>query len=192
MKIALTVGSLLLCLGSIIAQNEEDVLRYSQLNFGGSARYNSTAGAFGALGADLSVLSVNPAGMARFKNSEFSITPLLNVQKTSTLFNGTGISASSEKATLGNLGIVGVSKASEDSPYKWRSIQFGVAYNKLADFKGLHKVSGTSTNSLSYVFAAQANAAAQNNGVSPEQLLTNFLLALVWRIGLFLLAQTTL
>ena len=44
----------------IQAQNEVDALRYSQMVFSGTARYNSLSGAFGALGGDLSVTSVNP------------------------------------------------------------------------------------------------------------------------------------
>ncbi len=34
------------------AQSDEDALRYSQLTFGGTARYVGLGGAFGALGAD--------------------------------------------------------------------------------------------------------------------------------------------
>ena len=52
---------------SMKAQNEEDALRYSNVFFGGTARYMGVGGAFGALGADISVLNINPAGMARFK-----------------------------------------------------------------------------------------------------------------------------
>jgi len=40
---------------SLLGQNEEDALRYSYLQFGGTARYIGVGGAFGALGADLSV-----------------------------------------------------------------------------------------------------------------------------------------
>lgn len=155
---------LLLFSFSIWSQNEEDALRYSSINFGGSARYNSLAGAFGALGADLSVLSVNPAGMARFKNSEFSFTPQLYTQKTNTSFMGTNTLDSKEKFTFGNIGIVGVSKASEKSPNLWKSIQFGFAYNKLADFSERYSIKGVSDTSLSYVFAKNGN------GIAPDQI----------------------
>ena len=60
--------SFLIITSVCFAQNEEDALRYSNLHFGGTARYIGVSGAFGALGADISVLSVNPAGMARYKN----------------------------------------------------------------------------------------------------------------------------
>ena len=58
------------------AQNEEDALRYSQLfDAGLTARSLSMGGAFGALGADMSEMSINPAGIAVYRRSVFSITP---------------------------------------------------------------------------------------------------------------------
>jgi len=51
------------------AQNINDVLRYSQENLQGTARFQGMGGAFGALGGDLSALNVNPAGSAVFNNS---------------------------------------------------------------------------------------------------------------------------
>ena len=59
----------------LFAQNEVDALRYSENFNGGTARYMSMGGAFGALGGDLSVLSTNPAGIAVFRTSKFSFTP---------------------------------------------------------------------------------------------------------------------
>ena len=105
-------------------QTEEDALRYSFLDFGGTARYNSVAGAFGALGADLSVLSVNPAGMARFKSSEWSITPQIGLQNSTTQFTGNDATNGHESFVIGNLGVVGVIKAAQESPTLWKSIQF--------------------------------------------------------------------
>ncbi|MCK4360276.1 MAG: hypothetical protein KAV70_00910, partial [Bacteroidales bacterium] len=46
-----------------LSQNSVDALRYSKITFGGTARYMGMCGAFGALGADFSVLSTNPAGI---------------------------------------------------------------------------------------------------------------------------------
>ena len=72
----------------IMGQNEEDVYRYSQLQFGGSARSQGVAGAFGAVGADFSVLSTNPAGMGRYRESDFSFTPTINFSSNQTDFKG--------------------------------------------------------------------------------------------------------
>ena len=54
--------SLLLVISLIFvanAQNEVDALRYSQILPSGTARYTAMGGAFGALGADLSVMASN-------------------------------------------------------------------------------------------------------------------------------------
>ena len=134
-------------------QTEEDALRYSLTEFGGTARYNSVCGAFGALGADLTVLSTNPAGMARFKNSEFTITGGLVLAGAKSTFNGTASTDGKENFNLGNIGVVGVSKATEDTPTPWRSVQFGFAYNRLANFNNRFNVNGEHNNSLSYELA---------------------------------------
>ena len=52
----------LMVAGATLAQNETDVLRYSQLTFGGTARSSAMAGSMGSLGADFSTLSMNPPG----------------------------------------------------------------------------------------------------------------------------------
>ena len=64
--IALTTGAW--------AQNEQDALRFSQTYIGGSARTLSMGGAFGALGGDFGALSINPAGIALYRQGEFSFT----------------------------------------------------------------------------------------------------------------------
>ena len=59
---------------TIYAQNEIDALRYSQSMFGSTARSFSMGGAFGALGADYSSMSSNPAGLGVYRRSEFSFS----------------------------------------------------------------------------------------------------------------------
>ncbi|MBL0343571.1 MAG: hypothetical protein IPP71_23575 [Bacteroidetes bacterium] len=66
MMMKLLKGMLIACLFcpyQLKAQNEIDALRYSQSMFGSTARSLSMGGAFGALGADFSTLSTNPAGI---------------------------------------------------------------------------------------------------------------------------------
>ena len=73
----------------VIAQNVDDALRYSQIFYGGTARFMSMGGAFTALGGDISSLSQNPAGLGVFRSSELTITPQLFHIKTNAGFNGT-------------------------------------------------------------------------------------------------------
>lgn len=76
---------------NIHAQTISDALRYSNLEVGGTARTVGVGGGIGALGADYSVLSTNPAGIAAFRTNEFVITPgVYNSKVTSLLERGTG------------------------------------------------------------------------------------------------------
>ena len=72
------IASLILALtaaGIVSAQTDLDALRYSQSSLAGTARYISMGGAFGALGADMSSISTNPAGLGIYRRSEFSFSP---------------------------------------------------------------------------------------------------------------------
>jgi long-subunit fatty acid transport protein len=138
---------------TFFGQNEEDVYRYSQMHYGGTARYHGVGGAFGAVGADFSVLSTNPAGMGRYRESDFSFTPTLNFSDNYTVFNGNDSWDKKENFNINNLGIVAVSKAHPESPSLWRAVQFGFGYNKLANFHNRYKIAGVSNNSFSQVLA---------------------------------------
>ncbi|HBE41481.1 MAG TPA: hypothetical protein DDW27_09805 [Bacteroidales bacterium] len=72
----------------VFSQNFDDALRYSQLFYGGTARFMSMGGAFTALGGDISALNQNPAGLGLFRSSEISVTPQLFHIKTTSDFNG--------------------------------------------------------------------------------------------------------
>ena len=52
---------------TINAQYVSDGLRYSSGETQGTARFKAMGGAFGALGGDISAISINPAGAAIFK-----------------------------------------------------------------------------------------------------------------------------
>jgi hypothetical protein len=138
---------------SALGQNEEDVYRYSQLHYGGTARYHGVGGAFGAVGADFSVLSTNPAGMGRYRESDLSFTPTLNFSDNYTAFNGNDTRATKSNFNVNNMGIVGISKAHPESPSLWRAVQFGFGYNKLANFHNRYKIEGINSHSFSQVLA---------------------------------------
>lgn len=56
------------------SQEVSDAVRYAQDNLTGTARFRAMGGAFGAVGGDLSALTVNPAGSAIFTNNQVGIT----------------------------------------------------------------------------------------------------------------------
>jgi hypothetical protein len=87
-KISLIIFAVLSVFTSVLAQNVDDALRYSQVFYGGTARFMSMGGAFTALGGDMSSLSQNPAGLGVYRSSEITITPQLFRINTLAGFNG--------------------------------------------------------------------------------------------------------
>ncbi|MGY8940814.1 MAG: OmpP1/FadL family transporter [Flavobacteriales bacterium] len=67
---------------TFLGQNEEDIFRYSYLEALGSARSMGMGGAFGALGADLSCTTGNPAGLGFYRRGDLGITTGFASQKT--------------------------------------------------------------------------------------------------------------
>ena len=58
-------------------------LSQTQFNFG-TARAMAMAGAFTSLGADLSSMSINPAGLGMYRHSDISITPMMSFARSKT------------------------------------------------------------------------------------------------------------
>jgi long-subunit fatty acid transport protein len=123
------VFALLLCgLPLIInAQDAFDVLQLSQTELRGTSRFQSMAGAFGALGGDLSVLTQNPAGIGVYRNSDLGITLSLDFNSTKA-----GVNTNNEtKFNVNNIGYVGAIRLdSEAVP----NLNFGFTYNRLQSF----------------------------------------------------------
>jgi long-subunit fatty acid transport protein len=133
---------LLACFSNSQAQNikPEDMLRFSQTYPWGTARDMGMGGAFGALGADMSSLSLNPAGVGVYRSSEFTFTPSLNynnsISRLPAYASLTNIAYKNDdfstKFNIGNIGYVYTYNTNKDEG--WVSVSFGVAYNKLNDF----------------------------------------------------------
>jgi len=158
----LLTGFFFLICSQLTAQNEEDALRYSNTDIQGTARYASMGGAFGALGADISVLSVNPAGMGRYKNNILTGTLNVGTGTTSSILNGTENTSFYSKNALNNIGIIGVIKTSTGNPSPWRKVQLGFAYNRLAAFNDDYTIKGDNDASFSYVLADRGYGIAAN------------------------------
>ncbi|MFY7848947.1 MAG: hypothetical protein ACOVSS_07790 [Bacteroidia bacterium] len=68
----LASGCTLGAMGAVHAQNESDAIRYSSGYWYGTARSMGVGGAVSTLGADASAITLNPAGLAQYRSSEFS------------------------------------------------------------------------------------------------------------------------
>lgn len=145
------------------AQTFADALRYSQFDFGGSARFQGTGGAMTALGADFTSMSTNPAGLAVFRKSELMITPWVVSTKTSSMLQGSGnenLDSDLINFRLGNAGLVIASNPGG----KWTTVNFGIGLNRTADYQQDFFFNGRSGGSIINRFVALAN------GFQPDQL----------------------
>lgn len=145
MVLACAVGS---------AQTANDVLLFSLEDQLGSARFQGMSGAFGALGGDMSALSINPASSAVFNNSIFSITSTYNEKENATSYGGGFRNMDEDRVELNQLGGVFVYKNTSDS--EWKKISFAVNYDMVQQFNNEIAVSGNSSEGIDNYFLAFA------------------------------------
>lgn len=144
MKKKIFLAALPLILGMHLqsfSQNEIDALRYSQITYGGTARSMAMSGAFGALGGDFSTLSMNPAGIAIFRKSEFTFTPSFYSQKSTSQYKGNSLTDYKHNFNFTNTGIV-LAYYEPETKNTWKGIMFGFGYNRLANFHNRLSMSG--------------------------------------------------
>lgn len=130
------------------SQNEIDALRYSYLNYNGTARYAGLGGAMGALGADMSAISMNPAGMGRYSRSDFSFTGDLTFTQSKGIYDGNTLNANKANFNVSNVGAVFVKPISFEKATLWKYIQFGITSNRTNDFHSKTRIEGKNNKSL--------------------------------------------
>ncbi|MEN8929339.1 MAG: outer membrane protein transport protein [Flavobacteriales bacterium] len=161
------------------AQNETDALRYSYLNYNGTARFAGLGGAMGALGADMSAISLNPAGMARYSRNDFSFTGNLTNTNASGFYDGNTVDANRTNFNISNIGAVFVRPLGLESPSLWKSIQFGVTSNRVNDFQSETRIEGGNDKSMLSSYTNYLN----DNGI-PLNSVSDFYEGLAFDAGL--------
>lgn len=158
------IGLSLLCLFSCYitashAQTDVDALRYSMPSVQGTARNIALGNTMGTIGADISAVSTNPAGLAKFSSAEFTLSPAVSINKSSSLFLGNTSSYNKTKFQLTNLGVVIAGKSTGTSETKkWNGIRFGFALTRTANFNSKYYFSGYNTkNSLLNAYYEKLN-----------------------------------
>ncbi len=114
---------------SAMAQIASDAILFNRNDYEGTARLQAMGGAFGALGADLSSQSINPAGLASYRATESAFT--FGVNPTTTKTDNYGFKHEDTKVS-GSLDQMGVS-------YAWGSENalshaFSINYTRMADY----------------------------------------------------------
>jgi len=151
------------------AQYVDNALLFSQQNYGSTARSKAMGNAFGALGGDFGSLSINPAGIAIYQRGEVSTTmSLLNKNETEATYQGNMNKENNNNFNFKNFGYVSAIPGAANSS-GLVSINFGIGYNRLANF---NQNSYVSTENSSYsrmdAFAQQTSGINYNNLVSSD------------------------
>ncbi len=108
------------------AQLAWDGLLFSQSYYGGSARFTAMGGAFTALGGDFSSVSINPAGIGVFRNSEIMITPAVTYNVSDASYLGEHTKDAYTTFGLDNIGLVFNLFDNDDNV----RLNLGLGYNK--------------------------------------------------------------
>ncbi len=132
-------------------QTDIDALRYSRLQVIGSGRTMAVGGAFGAIGGDFTVLSSNPAGIATYRHSEISLTPAIVFNQTLSDFEGLESNRVETYTNLSNIGIV-FGHANKQRDSKWKTKNFALGTNRLANYYQKFRFEGLSQGSISERF----------------------------------------
>jgi long-subunit fatty acid transport protein len=176
-RLLFSLAAIVAATGTTYAQSyAPDALRFSQTNFGSTARFKGMAGAQIGVGGDMGSITSNPAGLGLFTKSEFSLTPEFNNMTGSANFLNANTKSSKERLNLNNIGVVLYSptyKAQGQSTEKGLiSSVFGFGYARNNDFSADFSYAGTNpTNSIADAYAYEANRTGQD----PTQLRTGSL-----------------
>ncbi len=142
------------------AQDMNTAYNLSNTSVQGTARSMGFGNALGSVGGDFSALSVNPAGIGIYSSSEFTITPSLKLNNTSSEYTGIATADNSAMFNFNNLGLI-FTNAPRGKRYDrrvWKSVSFGIGLNRIADFNNSYTYKGqTNTSSGSQVFESDAN-----------------------------------
>lgn len=160
-KVVSLLISFFLVGGGLSAQEMMDAYKYSLSDLHGTARFSSMAGAFGALGGDISSMTANPAGLGIFRSSEVVATMNLSSIKTSANMLGSTSDQSKTKFAFDNIAYVGYFPTGNYDGIKgWN---FGFGYNRVKSFARNYQTKGSPVSSLSDYMAALTNDLAKNN-----------------------------
>lgn len=135
-KIAFSLATAFLCALSMQAQTTYEAANLLGGDLAGTARYVGMGGAMSALGADISTIRTNPAGIGLYRSCDLMAT-----------FGGVGITQKTgnytnfqPRGTFDNFGLVIASKHSNEGILRF--VNFGFNYQRVKDFNGKMNWSG--------------------------------------------------
>ncbi len=160
--IALCVGCMALAAQAQTSYNAGTVME-SQLN--GTARFVGMGGAMSALGADISTMSTNPAGIGLYRNSDVAVTLGWYNPNSKSTFNNEMYKDKVSRFSLDQAGFVYSSKLGNRTTLRY--VNFGFGYRKANNFYDDFTMEGPVYNGDSYSQNMAASLSA--SGVSADE-----------------------
>lgn len=133
-KLGISVFALLALCSAVKAQDIYKVEALSGSDLNGTARYVGMGGAMSALGADLSTIGTNPAGIGMYRRSDISMTGSITKQPDATELLGINKS----RGSFDQLGFVYSCKVNGK---KLKFVNFAFNYHKRRNFKNYMELS---------------------------------------------------
>ena len=160
--------SLLACLGGLSLTTQAQtsynagLLMENQLN--GTARFMGMGGAMSALGADLSTLATNPAGIGLYRSNDVAFSLGWFQPTAKAEFNGESTDTKHSKFSFDQIGFVYSSKVGNRTAIRF--LNFGFNYRKVKNFNSDFDMIGPMPSGNSYSHNIRANLQAAGN--TPE------------------------
>lgn len=120
------IYSLLLIVPTIATgQNFYNLTGVNERALIGTARFVGMGGSMGALGADISVMGVNPAGIALYRRSDCAFTASAEMNNNTSTYEGTDVKSAYTGGRFDNIGLVLVNKINMSDV---EFVNVGIAY----------------------------------------------------------------
>lgn len=109
------------------AQNMYNVTSLLSSNPAGTARFVGMGGSMGALGGDVSVMGVNPAGTAIYRSGDVNVTAVMDIVNNKSVYGTDLLSKEYTSFSISDFGFV-IACENENSPFKF--VNFGMNYRR--------------------------------------------------------------
>lgn len=138
-----------------LSQTISEAVRYSVNDYASTARSIALGGAFSSLGADISAVSNNPAGLGEYKYGEYVLSLGTTIISNDANLRGQSTGSTTANFNLGVLGYVSTNRHRSSSIVKYSS--FVISLNKFLDFSESFDFTASTNGSIAERFVERAN-----------------------------------
>lgn len=138
------VACALLVSTGVNAQTIYEAAKFSGSDLNGTARFVGMGGAMGALGAEISTMGVNPAGIGLYRSNDLMTSFGFKNVNANSNYQGNAMNSSKFSGSFDNIGFVYSSKVSNESSLRY--INFGFNYKRLKSFDRTFSMGGNLNN----------------------------------------------